>query len=402
MDIHNDHGYTAADMSPHGSVDLRWLAERLNVVGYTAESVSQRLGIRHPDDVGALNHAPKMELLRGDRAPLSTLIRLLFLESEETGSAVDAALGAGACKRLATSSLLRRRGTKVCVRLRLETVGDQYFLADRRFRRVDRMALRLGGRDPVYPPSSDSLLLREIVAAHEKPSVLDLCCGSGVQGLALAQRASRVVAVDLNPRAAAVTRLNAQLNGIDQIEVHVGDLFKPLRGRQFDVIIANPPFVSSPYEHGPGYHAGGATGDRVLRRVVRGYTKHLSPGGHAFAISHVGLRRGEALYEVAQNWFADFPGRVLILTLESGSPIDLAAAQAQFAFERGARAYAAEVRRWVDYLRRHRIDSIVAFLLVAQRNGRPHVEVVDGSPRILPLPLSPAPAQRVADWLAVP
>ncbi|MBI3785688.1 MAG: class I SAM-dependent methyltransferase [Deltaproteobacteria bacterium] len=389
----------ARHQSPSQS-NLRWLADGLLAGGYSAEAVRQQLGIRHPDDIGALNHAPAVERLRGDRSATATLTRLWFLETTELQRTVDKALGTDACERLIGIGLLRRCSAgRVVARLRIEAVDQQYFLADRRFLGVDRTALHLSGRDPVYPPSSDSFLLREIIPMNGDPSVLDLCCGSGVQALTFATRASRLAGVDLNPRAVAIAELNAGLNGVDRFDVRCGDLYAPLHREQFDVILANPPFVSSPYERGPAYHAGGASGDRILRRIIKGYSKHLAPQGRAFAISHVGLRRGETMTGVAAKWFADFPGRALIVTLESGSRVDLAAAQAQFAFERGRRAYAAEVRRWVDYLRRHRIDSIVAFLAVAERNGTNSIEVVDGSPRILPLPLTPSASQRVADWL---
>jgi carbamoyltransferase len=388
-------GAMPRDCSP----DLRWLSERLGAAGYSAEAVRQTFGIRYPDDIGALNHAPAVERVRGNRSPVAAVTRLFFLETDEPRRAVDASLGRGACERLVEIGLLRRRDDLVSARLRIEAVDTQYFLADRRFHGVDRAALRLGGGDPVYPPSSDSLLLREVLAAVGRPAVLDLCTGSGVQALALAAQAERLVAVDLNPRAAALARLNAQLNGVEDFDVRCGDLYAPLRGEQFDVIVANPPFVTSPYSSGPAYHAGGASGDRILRRVIQGWKRHLRQGGRAFAISHVGLRRGETMEAVAQRWLDGFPGRALVLTLESGGPVDLAAAQAQFALEKGTRAYAAEVRRWVEYLQRHRIESVVAFLVVAERNDRRGVEVVDGSLRILPIPLSPPSTQRIADWL---
>lgn len=391
--------YTGPDMSCDHPPELRWLAERLAAAGYSADALCRRFGIRFPDDIGLLNHAPSVERLLGDRSPAATLMRLFFLEAQDERHAVDAALEAGACARMTAIGLLRQRDNYVSSRLRIEAVGSQYFLADRRFHRLDPAALRLGGRDPVYPPSSDSLLLRQVLALDGRRSVLDLCTGSGVQALALAGQAERLVCVDLNPRAAAMARLNARLNGVE-VDVRIGDLYAPLRGEQFDVIIANPPFVSSPYDRGPAYHAGGASGDRILRRVIGGWARYLAGDGRAFAIAHAGLRRGQTLETMARRWFAGFPGRALVLVLESGGPIDLAAAQAQFALARGTRAYAAEVRRWVEYLDRHRIESIVAFLVVAQRGHRQSVEVVDGTPRILPLPLSKAPPERVVDWLA--
>ena len=229
---------------------------------------------------------------------------------------------------------------------------------------------------------------------------LDLCTGSGIQALAVASQVTQVTAVDVNPRAVAMTRHNAALNGITNVEVHLGDLYAPVADQQFDLILANPPFVSSPYDDAPTYHSGGPTGDRVLRRVIAGWSQHLRSGGRAFAVSHVGVRSGESLDQMATQWCEGFPGRVLVVRVEEGSAIDLAAAQALFALEKGLPAYHREVERWVQYLREHRIDTVALILVVAEHNGTHNVEVVDGSPRVLPLPLTPAPPQRIHDWLA--
>lgn len=358
--------------------------------------------MRMPDDVGVLNHTPMLERLHGDRSSAATLIRLFSLEADEPRRDVARALSTRLCEHLCRAGLLQRRGDRLRAALRIDPIGNQYFLADRRFRAPVPGALRLHGRDPVYPPGADSLLLRDAVVVPDGAAVLDLCTGSGVQALQRGATAARLVAVDVNPRAVALTRHNAALNGVDHLDVRLGDLFGPVRGERFDVIIANPPFVTSPYTTGPSYHAGGATGDRVVRRILAGLDRHLHPGGRAFAVTHLGVRRGHDVAEAAGAWFAGFPGRALVLTLETGTAVDLAAAQALFAVRRGTAAYAAEVRRWLAYLRAQRTDRIAVLLVAAERTGSPSVEVADGQQRVLPLPLSPAPDVRIRTWLDGP
>jgi hypothetical protein len=87
-----------------------------------------------------------------------------------------------------------------------------------------------------------------------------------------------------------------------------------------------------------------------------------------------------------------------VLVLETGTPVDLAAAQSLFALERGLPAYAIEVARWVAYLRRHRISTVALLLVVAQCGAGLGVEVVQAQPRVLPLPLSPPPVDRLRAW----
>ena len=208
-----------------------------------------------------------------------------------------------------------------------------------------------------------------------------------------------MVAVDIGERAVALAGINAVLNEVSNFTVRRGDLYHPLRGERFDLIVANPPFVPAP-TRGPAYHSGGPRGDRVLKRVVEGWSDHLSPGGRAFAISHLALSKGSDVSASVAPWLRRFRGRTLALVLEEGTPIDLAAAQSLFALDRGFSSYAAEVRRWVAYLRRHRVERIVLLLLAAERRGRRGLEVVPAFQRTLPLPLSRPPADHVADWLA--
>ncbi len=375
-------------------------ADRLRAAGYTGERLKDLLRIAYPDDIGPLNLAPTLERLRGDPSALATLARLFFLEVDQPVRAVDRALPGTGSGWLVRHALVRRQGTTVRPRVRIDPIGPHYCVADCRFRPFDPGALRLSGQDPVYPPGSDSVLLREVIVTGAASRVLDLCTGTGVQAFAVAGVADRLIAVDRNPRAAAVTRFNAALNAVDGLAVRVGDLYRPVRGERFDLILANPPFVSSPYARGPGYHAGGPTGDRVLRRILAGWGRYLAPEGRGYAISHVGLRRGETLETVAATWFRGFSGRALVLHLETGTAVDLAAAQALFAIARGLSAYAAEVRRWVDYLSRHRIERIALVLIAAVQDASGRLDVVDAHPRVLPLPLTPPPRQRVQTWLA--
>jgi methylase of polypeptide subunit release factors len=383
------------------AVVLLRLREHLRDAGYTPDALQRCLRVTYPDDIGPLNHTPALERLHGDHSAAAALIKLFFLEASLPSRQVAAALPRASCEALCRAGLLRRRGDVLSARLRIDAVGDQYFLGDRRFQGCDRTALRLGGVDPVYPPSSDSLLLRT-ATAPVGVRMLDLCTGSGVQALQQAAAVPSIVAVDINPRAVALARCNARLNGVDHLDVRLGDAYAPVRGAQFDLITANPPFVVSPYVQGPAYHTGGARGDRVLRRIIGGLGRHLRPGGRAFAVSHVALRAGETVADIAAAWFRGFPGRALVAIVEVGSPVDLAAAQALFALDRGLAAYAAEVQRWLAYLRAHRVREVAAILVAAEHGPARGVDVIDAQPRVLPFPLAAPPAQRIAEWLGAP
>ncbi len=87
-----------------------------------------------------------------------------------------------------------------------------------------------------------SVLAREPLVRGAE--VLDLGTGSGVCAVIAARLAARVTAVDLSPAAVRCARINALLNALeDRIEVLHGDLFAPVRGRRFDLVLFNPPFL---------------------------------------------------------------------------------------------------------------------------------------------------------------
>jgi carbamoyltransferase len=291
---------------------------------------------------------------------------------------------------------LSPRGTVDAARLRLDVVDGLYLLADRRMSVPDPGALGLPEGDMVYPPGGDSVLLANALPREER-DVLDLCTGTGVQALAAARSARRIVCVDIGRRAVAMARCNAALNRAENVVVRPGNLFGPVRGERFDLIVANPPFVAGP-RRGPAYHSGGPHGDRVLKRIVADVPPHLRRGGRALMVSHLALRRGESVADRLAPWFRSTPGRALALVLEEGSPVDLAAAQSVFALKDGLSAYGDEIRRWVSYLDRHRIERIVLLLLAYDRRGRRRLEVAEALQRTLPLPLSRSPQDLLRAW----
>ncbi len=88
-----------------------------------------------------------------------------------------------------------------------------------------------------------TLLLAETMEIPDGARVLDLGCGYGVLGVvaALLCPTCKVTMVDINARACRLAEENAHANGIAQVEVVCGDAREVLAGREFDVILTNPP-----------------------------------------------------------------------------------------------------------------------------------------------------------------
>jgi release factor glutamine methyltransferase len=133
---------------------------------------------------------------------------------------------------------------------------------------------------PQLPPGGDPALNGEGVGGGV--SVLDMGTGSGVGAVFAARRASRVVAVDINPHAVRCARINALLNGVeDTVEVREGDLFAPVEGERFDLVLFNPPyFRGTPRD--PLDHAWRSID--TVERFAAGLEQHLTPGGYALVV----------------------------------------------------------------------------------------------------------------------
>ncbi|HEY3730555.1 MAG TPA: methyltransferase [Steroidobacteraceae bacterium] len=112
--------------------------------------------------------------------------------------------------------------------------------------------------------------------------VLDMGTGSGVCAVFAARAGCRVVAVDINPQAARCARINVLMNRCeDRVEVLVGDLFGPLGGRRFDLVLFNPPFLQGT----PRDDADRAwRSTDVPERFAAGLRDHLTASGSALLL----------------------------------------------------------------------------------------------------------------------
>ena len=142
----------------------------------------------------------------------------------------------------------------------------------------------------------------------EVKRVLDLCTGSGCLAILAAHvyPEAHIDAVELSPDAFAVAQRNVHEHGLeDCITLYNGDLFAPLKGKQYDLIITNPPYVDRagmetlPPEHlfEPEMALGlcGDDGLDIVRRIMKEAPDHLTERGGL--LCEIG--RGQANVEAA-------------------------------------------------------------------------------------------------------
>ena len=197
----------------------------------------------------------------------------------------------------------------------------QYILGETEF-----MGLTFHVEPGVLIPRADTEILVEKALAWMKPGarVLDIGTGSGAIAVSLAKlgRQAQVTAVDVSDRALEIARRNAERNGA-AVEFVKSDCFSALKGRKYDMIVSNPPYISEDEMRGLMPEVtrepelalfGGADGLDFYRRISREAPEYLNEGGcllfeigwlqkdavSALVKAHIG--EPFALRDYGQNW----------------------------------------------------------------------------------------------------
>nr|WP_245937685.1 methyltransferase [Williamsia limnetica] len=249
---------------------------------YTTDGVLDLLG---DEAHGALGRGEPVPVRRAcaDSGSLGTLIRLLLLGDTCTRSQVSAALSPVGIDEAIGAGLLDADGAGVCAAVDLRPVdlgsGNRWLFSD-----LDgTMRRKAITEDHVLGVGHASLSLLRATATNPVGSVLDVGTGCGVQAIHAADFAGHVTATDITDRSLAMTRAGVAINGIDPARVTLskGAWFGPVGGRQFDLIVANPPFVVGPPEVTHTYRDSGLDLDGASELMCRTAPKFLTEGGNA-------------------------------------------------------------------------------------------------------------------------
>ncbi len=142
----------------------------------------------------------------------------------------------------------------------------------------------------VYEPEEDTFLLARSLGVKKGERVLDMGTGCGILAVLAAEKASKVVAVDINPHAVTCAKKNAELNGVAaKIETRRGDLFDAVEAdSKFDTILFNAPYL--PVERCEGKNwiekawTGGKTGRNVIDRFIDKASTYLTRDGRILLV----------------------------------------------------------------------------------------------------------------------
>jgi len=213
------------------------------------------------------------------------------------------------------------------VRRRINGEPVQYIVG-----RIEFLGLTIKvGRGVLIPRPETELLVQEVITAVKSEelcvtslernrsrvthlalrSFLDLCTGSGCIALSLAREFpnAEVFGTDVSKEALVFANKNARSNDIKNVTFLHGSLFEPVRGRTFDIITANPPYIRSDeldtlqreirdWEPVAALD-GGQDGLDFYRKILSSANNHLKPGGFIFL--ELGYDQSEAVQKLAQE-----------------------------------------------------------------------------------------------------
>ena len=114
-------------------------------------------------------------------------------------------------------------------------------------------------------------ILVENVVVDKEDDILDLGCGYGVIGIALADEVKSVTMADINRRAIKLAKENIKLNNLENLNIRVvhSDLYENVKDKKYDKIITNPPIRA---------------GKEVLHKIIEEGKELLKDNGEIWVV----------------------------------------------------------------------------------------------------------------------
>ena len=146
--------------------------------------------------------------------------------------------------------------------------------------------------EKVYPPEEDTFLIIDTIKEWnmENMEILEVGAGTGLISIICAKKGAKVTATDIKEESILCTKMNAWRNNV-KIEVKKGNLFEPVEGRKFDLIIFNPPYLPSDNDVDKYLTredkldlVGGFKGNEIAIKFVKQLKKFLKRNGKALLI----------------------------------------------------------------------------------------------------------------------
>jgi SAM-dependent methyltransferase len=220
--------------------------------------------------------------------------------------------------------------------------------------------------DFVLPIGPAGHYLANLTIRKKVGQALDLGCGVGLHSLLAARHSDMVFAIDINPRALALTRLNAALNGIDNVKTREGNYFEPVEGQSFDLIVANLPYVITPkFRH--IYSDSELPGDLSIRKRLKEIPRYLTEGGFAEILVNWVLGKKEAWWQPIQQTLADSHSDTWLIYSSSKRPEEYTEMWIDRQIHDDPGKFKKVKREWLKWYRSNHISQIALGAVILRR-----------------------------------
>ena len=136
----------------------------------------------------------------------------------------------------------------------------------------------------VYEPAEDTFLLAENLDIQRRDEVLEIGTGTGFITVLAAQKSKKVTATDINEDAVKCALKNTITNRTYNVELKQGNLFEPVKGEKFDLILFNTPYLPTEEDEKlddelNAAFDGGLEGRETIDKFIGEVKDYLNEGG---------------------------------------------------------------------------------------------------------------------------
>jgi precorrin-6B methylase 2 len=371
---------TSADRATTGARESSWTAEPFRLgtadefarvrelfvrAGFEETPICARAGI------ASLYELPLLQdrsAFREPTDPQSLFVRL-FLDCDRIPwSVVRSTLSSSDLEALETLGLVHDAhddGAMCASTVAIYPMNELFIASDRRYD-FDSTA-SVPPSDLVFSPMTrETQRFLRLMPRESCDHLLDVCTGTGVAGLtAAAKFARQVTLVDVAARSVRFAEFNVALNALSNVRVLQGDVYEPVAGERFGVIIAHPPYVPA-LETEFVFRDAGVDGEEVTRKVIAGLGAHLGVGGQFFCecmlTERTDVTLEERLREMLDDENEEFD--VVIAQGRSTDPLHYLSDQARAGYSSFD-----SLARWSEILDELKIEQLVFVSILMERRA---------------------------------
>jgi len=334
----------------------------LAAANFTDRGVGEALGI---DQARAISAQDVPVLLHRTRrgTPLETLIRLFLIGVAVDCDTLRRAIAPATVEEWLEAGLIRLDGEAAAAEFQVLPFRDLVIAFDwpQRLRSPEAAEYVMG-------VAGSSLTLASGTIRRHAGLSLDLGTGCGILAFLAAAHSDRVIATDRNPRAVTIARFNARLNDLANVECREGDLFEPVAGCEFDLVVTNPPFVISP-ERRYVYRDSGMQGDDITQTIVRRVPGLLREGGYCQILCNWAHLAGQDWRERLAGWFTGTGCDAWVMPSETQDADVYAAKWIRHTERAEGERFDQRFSEWVAYYAQAGIEAVSFGLITMRRRG---------------------------------